>query len=76
MRSTNALRLLLIALAVTLVYVIVRGMTRASAPRRPTRPVVERIVPCAHCGLNLPEREALPVAGRFYCSEEHRRLAG
>jgi uncharacterized protein len=51
-------------------------MMRSSATRRPRAPAVERMVPCAHCGLNLPEREALPVAGRFYCSEEHRRLAG
>jgi len=70
------LRLLLIALAVTLVYAVVRGMMRSSATRRPRAPAVERMVPCAHCGLNLPEREALPVAGRFFCSEEHRRLAG
>lgn len=32
----------------------------------------ERIVECAHCGLNVPESEALQESGRFYCCDAHR----
>jgi uncharacterized protein len=32
------------------------------------------MVSCAHCGLHLPEADALPGPdGAHYCSEAHRR---
>ena len=34
----------------------------------------EEMVRCDHCGLNVPESEALRDAGRWYCSDAHRRL--
>lgn len=34
-----------------------------------------RMAACAHCGLHLPEPEALfDAQGRPYCGDEHRRL--
>lgn len=36
--------------------------------------VIEQMVPCAHCGLHVPESEGLRGPGGFFCSEEHRRL--
>ena len=27
---------------------------------------------CAHCGVHLPESEAIVADGRHYCSESHR----
>ena len=35
----------------------------------------EPMVRCAHCGLNVPQSEALGAAGRWFCSAAHRRLA-
>lgn len=35
---------------------------------------VEQMLPCAHCGLHVPEREGVRGGGSFFCSEEHRRL--
>ena len=36
------------------------------------------IVPCAHCGVHLPRKEALPGPehgpAQLFCSAEHRRL--
>jgi uncharacterized protein len=37
------------------------------------------LVSCAHCGVHLPKGEAVEAgegrdAGRFFCSDEHRRL--
>ena len=34
----------------------------------------EAIVRCAHCGLNLPQSEALGDGGRWFCSDDHRRI--
>ena len=36
------------------------------------------MVSCAHCGLHLPQTEALPgpngLAEQWFCSSEHRKL--
>ncbi|HYS12074.1 MAG TPA: PP0621 family protein [Burkholderiaceae bacterium] len=34
----------------------------------------EPMVPCDVCGLNVPKSEAFAGNGRWYCSDEHRRL--
>ena len=36
---------------------------------------MERILECAHCGLNVPESDGVREGGRFYCCNAHR-LAG
>lgn len=37
----------------------------------------ESMVRCAHCGIYVPESEAIAgPAGRVYCSDAHRRLDG
>jgi len=38
-------------------------------------PPVEKMVTCVHCGVHLPESEAVSVAGRIYCCEAHRIAA-
>ncbi len=50
------------------------GADRAGATRRGKSREVpgESIVPCAHCGLYLPESDALRDDGNTYCSRAHR----
>lgn len=36
----------------------------------------ETMVSCAYCGLHVPLKECVAENGRYYCGEEHRRLAG
>jgi uncharacterized protein len=43
--------------------------------RSPVVPPQERMVTCAHCGVNLPESDSVAESGRFFCNDEHR-LAG
>jgi uncharacterized protein len=69
-------KLLLLLAAAAVVYFVIRGMIRRSDGPRRAPPPAERMVACGHCGINLPQSEALESSGRFYCSEEHRRLAG
>jgi uncharacterized protein len=39
--------------------------------RRAERPA-ETMVACAHCGVHLPEAEALAQGAAFYCCPAHR----
>jgi uncharacterized protein len=65
-------KLLLLVVAAAVIYFLVSGHARKrSKPSAP--PPSESMVPCAHCGVNVPRSEALEGAGRFFCSEEHRR---
>jgi uncharacterized protein len=36
----------------------------------------ELVVPCAHCGIHVPESAAVRSGGRVFCSDDHRRLFG
>ncbi|MGC2519028.1 MAG: PP0621 family protein [Burkholderiales bacterium] len=70
-------KLLLLIVAVVVIYILIKGAARnrdTSAVSAGTA-AAESMVPCAQCGVNLPRSEALEAQGRFYCSEEHRRLA-
>ena len=47
---------------------------RPASPASPTSPMP--MLACAHCGVHLPQAEAvIDVAGRPFCGEAHR-LAG
>ena len=49
------------------------GGASNSTRRRPPGP--QSMVACAHCGLHLPQPDAVEgEGGRHYCSAEHRRL--
>lgn len=38
-------------------------------------PPAERMLTCVHCGVHLPESEAVSEAGQIYCCEAHRAAA-
>ena len=50
--------------------------TEAQAPRPPSPPPggPQDILACAHCGVHIPQAEALMLGNQAYCSPEHRRL--
>lgn len=45
-------------------------------PSAPAAREAESMVVCAHCGVFLPQSDALLADGRAYCNEQHRRAAG
>lgn len=55
-----------------------RGGGASSSRRKgaaPGQPAAQAMVACAHCGLHLPQPDAVEGEGdRHYCSVEHRRL--
>jgi uncharacterized protein len=65
-------KLLILVIAVAVIYFLVTAFARKRKHSAPSPS--ESMVPCAHCGINVPRSEALEGAGRFFCSEEHRRV--
>jgi uncharacterized protein len=71
--------LLLLALVFGVLWLL-KGRRRgdAAAPKSPPRPAPgpQTMLACAHCGVHLPQGDALmDVAGRPFCTDAHR-LAG
>ena len=72
-------KFLLLLAVLIVVYLIVSRMRRDAGPPEATRrppavPTAEDMVRCAVCGVNLPRSESFTSRGRFYCSDDHRRL--
>lgn len=66
------LRLVIILIGLWLVLTIIK---RALASRRKSpsdKPAVAKMVACAHCGVHIPESEAVHDGDSHYCSEAHR----
>lgn len=66
-------RLLFFLLLALLVYLAVKSFSRPA--KKQARRGTERMVHCEHCGLYLPESEAVRADGHTYCSAEHQRIA-
>jgi uncharacterized protein len=68
-------RLVLLLAIIAVAVLVYRSLTsaRRAPPKRP-RALPTQMLRCDYCGLHVPEEEALRVAGRNYCSEEHKRL--
>jgi uncharacterized protein len=66
----------LLALGLYVAYRLWRaGRARQGSGHTERSPAVaEPMVRCEHCGLNVPQSEALADGGRWFCSEAHRHL--
>lgn len=74
------MKYLLVLLVVVVAVGIWRSKRRAEAAEptqtATTLPKAQTMVACAHCGLHLPQADAVSDAsGQSFCSAEHRRLA-
>ena len=72
--------LLVLVVVVIVLWLTLRSHRKTPAPpgarRAARRGEPDRMVACAHCGVHLPQSDALSDAGgRPYCSDPHR-LAG
>jgi uncharacterized protein len=68
-------RILIFALLAGLGYLLFKGLTRSKPPevgRQAPPPVVDDMVACARCGVNLPKGEAMAAGGGFICREGER----
>ena len=69
-------KVLLLILAALAVWWLAKGFRRKGAAQDAPEAAPEQMVNCSHCGLYLPQSEAIAEGGKFFCSAEHRRLAG
>jgi uncharacterized protein len=69
-------KFLLLILAVVAVWWLARGLRRKDAAKDAPETAPEQMVNCSHCGLYLPQSEAIAEGDKFFCCAEHRRRAG
>ncbi len=69
-------KLLLLILVVLAAWWLVKGFRRNGAAKGAPEAAPEQMVTCNHCGLYLPRGEAISAGDKFFCCDEHRRLAG
>ena len=67
-------KLLILVLVALAAYLLWRGFRRGDGPPRKAPGEGERMVDCSQCGVHLPVSEAVEAKGRYFCSDEHRRL--
>ena len=67
-------RLLFFGLVIFVVYWLLKSYRKQLLKHDDVAPPAEDMVRCAHCGVHLPKRESLLTEGRYFCSDEHRRL--
>lgn len=79
--------IVLVVLGMLVVWWVSSRIARARRSARPAaRPTTSAasagskgadtgMVACAHCGLHVPQYEAISDGQRNYCGDEHRRLA-
>ncbi len=71
------LRFLTIIVGLIVIVLLLKGyfrsLQRRNAPAaKPAE--VENMVRCSHCGVNVPQTEAIFSGGDYFCCDEHRRL--
>ncbi len=67
---------LLFALVLFVWWLWRKSASTRSTDRRPTnKREPERMVQCAHCGVNQPVSESILADGRYYCCPAHLREA-
>ena len=70
-------RIIFFVLLALAAYLVWKSLQRAGQRTDPKPPPVaaQAMVSCAHCGLHLPQADALVAGNRYFCSDEHRRLS-
>ena len=69
--------LLLLMVAFFAVFLWSRRKAAAQRPAEsPRPPAAVGVVACAHCGVHVPQADALAGPNGHYCSVEHRLQAG
>lgn len=64
--------ILLILLAALLYRMLRRWQDRKAARKKPVARDQGHMLACAHCGVYVPEQDAVRDGERVYCSEAHR----
>lgn len=66
------MRMLLILIALAIIVLVIKRLwlqPRADSQQR--RHLSGQMVQCQHCGIYVPEQEAVQHEDQWYCSQEH-----
>jgi len=69
--GSGLLRLLIILIAIWLAFRLIRYFMHRYGRSAPHRTAIPRMLPCARCGVHVPEDQAIRIGDRVYC-EDHR----
>ena len=69
------LRIIIILIGLWLVLTIVKRALASRQKPPADKPSVAHMVVCTHCGVHVPDSEAIRDDNMIYCSEEHRKAA-
>ena len=69
--------LFLLLVVLVVIWALKRGRSanKPTAPKQPEAQTPSEMVSCAHCGIHLPQDEAVTGQKGLYCSTEHRSAA-
>ena len=67
------MKYLLLALVIGIAWHLWRSkrVAQTPPPQRKPLPQPETMVHCEHCGVHLPQSNALGWRGHYYCSQAH-----
>ena len=70
------MRFLILLVGIVIIYLLLKKYFRnLQGPANTAKPpIAENMVRCAHCGVNVPQTEAIFSRGEYFCGDEHRRL--
>lgn len=70
------LRLLILLLVIWLLFRVWSGYRRLAGKKTPSPPAkTEKMVPCKHCGVYVPQHQAIRDGDDWFCCEAHRKEA-
>ncbi len=69
------LRIIIILIGLWLILTIVKRALVSRQKSSTDKPSVAHMVVCTHCGVHVPESEAIRDGNKLYCSEKHRKAA-
>lgn len=68
-------KLILLVVLALVVYGLIKSYSRKiNNPPATKVEGTEDMVRCAHCGVHQPKSESILSGGKFFCSDEHRKL--
>lgn len=66
------IRIIILAAVIALAVSMYRRWQAANNPDAPKSNSTAAMKKCAHCGIHLPEQDALKSGEHYFCSEQHR----
>ena len=71
------MKYLLLALVIGIAWHLWRSkrVAQTPPPQRKPLPQPETMVHCEHCGVHVPQSEAIGFRGRYFCSQAHLAAA-